>query len=145
MPQTPSFVIDEIKKTPNDTAKSEYIFSLAVSANRSTSECEARGEEMAADITDGLTPTIISNFRKAILRLRKIPQLIDDVYKRKDTVYEKILPSYGAKMKDVQNVSNFVIGAEKQMAAYETYLQSKDGADTKLYRIYPRDYWMVVE
>ena len=23
-----------------------------------------------------------------------------------------------------------------------TYLKSKDGDDTKLYRIYPRDYWM---
>ena len=145
LPQTLSFVIDEIKKTPNDPAMSEYIFSLAVSANRSSAEYEARGEAMAADITDGLTPTVISNFRKAVLRLRKIPGLMNEVYKCKDEVYEKILPGYGAKMKDVQDVSNYVIGAEKQMAAYETYLQSKDGADTKLYRIYPRDYWMTVE
>ena len=145
LPQTLSFVIDEIKKTPNDPAMSEYIFSLAVSANRSSADYEARGEAMAADITDGLTPTVISNFRKAVLRLRKIPGLMNEVYKRKDEVYEKILPGYGAKMKDVQDVSNYVIGAEKQMAAYETYLQSKDGADTKLYRIYPRDYWMTVE
>ena len=145
LPQTLSFVIDEIKKTPNDPAISEYIFSLAVSANRSSAGYEERGEAIAADITDGLSPTVISNFRKAILRLRKMPGLMDEVYKRKDIVYEKILPGYGIKMKDVQNVSNFVIGAEKQMAAYETYLQSKDGADTKLYQIYPRDYWMVAE
>ena len=138
-------MIDEIKKTPNDPAMSEYIFSLAVSANRSSADYETRGEAMAADITDGLTPTVISNFRKAVLRLRKMPGLMNEVYKRKDAVYEKILPGYGTKMKDVQDVSNYVIGAEKQMAAYETYLQSKDGADTKLYRIYPRDYWITVE
>ncbi|CAN5515084.1 hypothetical protein BH11BAC5_BH11BAC5_00750 [soil metagenome] len=145
LPQTLSYVIDEIKKTPNDPAMSEYIFSLAASANRSSAEYEARGEAMAADITDGLTPSLVSNFRKAILRLRKMPGLMEKVYKRKDAVYEKILPGYGAKMKTIEGVTNFVIGAEKQMAAYETYLQSKDGADTKLYRIYPRDYWMVQE
>ncbi len=145
LPQTLSYVIGEIKKTPNDPAMSEYIFSLAVSANRSSAEYEARGEAMAADLTDGNTPALVSNFRKAILRLRRLPGLMDEVYKRKDAVYEKILPGYGAKMKDLQGVNNFVIGAEKQMAAYETYLQSKDGADTKLYRIYPRDYWMVAE
>jgi hypothetical protein len=145
LPQTLSYVIDEIKKTPNDPAMSEYIFSLAASANRSSAEYEARGEAMAADITDGLTPSLVSNFRKAILRLRKMPDLMEEVYKRKDAVYEKILPGYGAKMKTIEGVTNFVIGAEKQMAAYETYLQSKDGADTKLYRIYPRDYWMVQE
>ena len=145
LPQTLSYVIGEIKKTPNDPAMSEYIFSLAVSANRSSSEYEARGEAMAADLTDGNTPALVSNFRKAILRLRNTPGLMEEVYKRKDLVYEKILPGYGAKMKDLQGVSNFVIGAEKQMAAYEAYLQSKDGADTKLCRIYPRDYWMVAE
>jgi Zn-dependent M16 (insulinase) family peptidase len=145
LPQTLSYVIDEIKKTPNDPAMSEYIFSLAVSANRSSAEYEARGEAMAADITDGLTPLVVSNFRKAIIRLRKMPGLMNEVYKRKDAVYEKILPGYGAKMKTIPGVNNFVIGAEKQMTAYETYLQSKDGADTKLYRVYPRDYWMVLE
>lgn len=143
LPQTLSFVIDEIRKTPNDPAMSEYIISLAVSASRASSEYENRGEAMAADITDGLTPGVVSNFRKAILRLRKMPNLMDEVYKRKDAVYEKILPGYSDKMKDVKGANYFVIGAEKQMAAYETYLQSKYGKDTKLYRLYPRDYWMV--
>ena len=68
---------------------------------------------------------------------------MDEVYNLKDAVYEKILPGYGSKIKDVKGGNYFVIGAEKQMAGYETYLQSKDGEDTKLYRIYPRDYWMV--
>jgi hypothetical protein len=35
-----------------------------------------------------------------------------------------------------------VIGAEKQMAAYEAYLKKVEGPGTKLVRIYPRDYWI---
>ena len=142
LPQTLGFVIDEIKKTPNDPAMNEYIISLSLSANRASGEYESRGEAMAADLADGLTPEKVRIYRRAILRLRKDPSLMTEVYKRKDAVYEKILPGYGAKMKDVPGGTYFVIGAEKQMASYESYLQSKEGPDTKLARIYPRDFWM---
>ena len=142
LPQTLGFVIDEIKKTPNDPAMSEYIISMAVSSSRASSEYEGRGEAIASDLVDGITPAVVSNFRKAILLLRRSPTLMEEVYKRKDAVYEKILPGYGVKMKDVKSGNYMVIGAEKQMEAYEKYLQSKEGASTKLYRIYPRDFWM---
>ena len=68
--------------------------------------------------------------------------LAEELYKRKDKVYARVLPGYGIKGKDVAGANYFVIGAEKQMSAYEAYLKSAEGADTKLYRIYPRDYWM---
>jgi hypothetical protein len=97
---------------------------------------------MAADITDGYTPEVIRRFRSAILELRKMPNLVEELYKRKDIVYEKILPGYGIKSKEVEGGIFYVIGNEKQMAAYESYLKSVDGDDTKLYRIYPRDYWI---
>jgi hypothetical protein len=42
----------------------------------------------------------------------------------------------------VTGANYFVIGSEKQMAAYEAYLKSVEGEGTKLYRIYPRDYWI---
>ena len=145
LPQTLSFVIDEIKRTPNDPAMSEYIISLCTSASRASSEYEARGEAMAADIADGNTSAVVSNFRKAVLQLRKMPGLMDEVYKRKDAVYERLLPGYGMKMKDVKGGIYYVIGGEKQMAAYESYLKSKDGEDTQLFRLYPRDYWMIAE
>ena len=145
LPQTLSFVIDELKRAPNDPAMSEYIISMSVRASRASADYESRGEAMAADIADGTTPEVVSAFRKAILDLRKMPGLMDEVYKYKDAVYEKILPGYGIKMKDVPGGIYYVIGSEKQMTAYETYLQSKDGDDTNLYRIYPRDYWMIAE
>jgi hypothetical protein len=138
-------VIDEIKHTPDDPAMSEYIISLSVRASRSGGEYETRGEAMAADIADGLTPDVVRSFRQSILRLRKMPGLMDEVFKRKDSVYEKIFPGYGIKMADVPGGTYFVIGPESQMSAYEAYLKSKDGADTKLVRLYPRDYWQPLE
>jgi len=31
------------------------------------------------------------------------------------------------------------------MSAYENYLKSVEGTDTKLYRLYPRDFWMTAK
>lgn len=143
LPQTLRFVIDEIKRSPRDTSVTDYLIALAIGQVRSSDDYEVRGEAMAADLADGITPELVRNFRQAILKLRTAPSLIDEVYKRKDAVYEKILLGYGAKSKDIQDAQYFVIGPEKQMVAYETYLKSKDGKDTQVFRIYPRDYWLV--
>ena len=141
LPQTLRFVIDEIKRSPVDEGMGEYVMAGAFRI-RSANDYEGRGEAMAADITDGFTPEMIRRFRSAILELRKMPNLVEELYKRKDIVYEKILPGYGIKSKNVDGGVFYVIGNEKQMTAYEAYLRSVEGPDTKLYRIYPRDYWM---
>lgn len=141
MPQTLRFAMGEVKR-PMDTPLTEYVTALAFSS-RASSPYEARGEAMASNMADGITPTVVSNFRKAILEARKIPDLSAELYKRKDKVYERVFPGYGIKGKDVAGSNFFVIGPEKQMAAYEAYLKSVEGADTKLYRLYPRDFWLV--
>jgi len=53
------------------------------------------------------------------------------------------LPGYGKSVKNVPGGIYFVIGPEKQMQAYEAYLKSVDGANTTLFRLYPRDFWMM--
>jgi len=98
---------------------------------------------MANDLADGTPPEMIKKFRLAILKLRREPGLISKIYTYKDEVYETILPGYGKPSKDFVGGNYFVIGPEKQMQAYETYLKSADGTDTTLYRLYPRDFWMV--
>jgi Zn-dependent M16 (insulinase) family peptidase len=143
LPQTLRFVIDEIKRSPRDTAMKNYIISLAMSPTRAASDYEVRGEAMATDLEDGLAPASIRTFRTALLKLRNDPKVLDEVYKRKDEVYSTILPGYGTSPKTVKNGVYFVIGPEKQMAVYESYLKSVDGNGTILYRLYPRDYWMV--
>ncbi|MBA2731866.1 MAG: hypothetical protein H0U54_03120, partial [Acidobacteria bacterium] len=96
----------------------------------------------AADLADGMTPEVIARFRKAILELRRKPNLSDELYKRMEQAYAKVLPGYGVKAKDVTGGVFFVIGPEKQFGLYEDYLKTVEGADTRVFRLYPRDFWM---
>jgi Zn-dependent M16 (insulinase) family peptidase len=141
MPQTLKFAMGEVKR-PMDTPLAEYVIALAFNS-RASSPYEVRGEQMAANMADGITPEVVSRFRRAVLDVRKMPDLSTELYKRKDTVYQRVFPGYGMKGKDVAGANFFVIGPEKQMAAYEAYLKSAEGADTQLYRLYPRDFWIV--
>jgi hypothetical protein len=142
LPQTLRFVIEELKKAPRDPNLVEYAIAQAFLGFRSASEYEVRGEAMAADLADGLTPEVVSRFRRAILELRRKPNLSEELYKRMEQTYARVLPGYGVKAKEVEGGIFFVIGPEKQFGLYEDYLKSVEGADTRVYRLYPRDFWM---
>ncbi|MEO6869513.1 MAG: hypothetical protein ABI168_07705, partial [Ginsengibacter sp.] len=81
LPQTLQFVIDEIKRSPLDTTLLDYTISLAVGGFRSAGDYESRGMAMANDLKDQLIPELVKNFRLAILKLRKKPGVIYDIYK----------------------------------------------------------------
>jgi len=143
LPQTLRFAIGEVKR-PMDTPLAEYVIALAFSS-RASSPYEARGEAMASNMADEITPEVVSRFRRAILDARKMPDLSSELYKRKDVVFERVFPGYGKRGKEIAGANFFVIGPEKQMAAYEAYLKSAEGPETKLYRLYPRDFWLPVK
>jgi hypothetical protein len=42
----------------------------------------------------------------------------------------------------VAGAAYFVIGPEKQLAAYEAYLKSVEGATAAVERLHPRDFWV---
>lgn len=140
IPQTMKFAMGEVKR-PLDTPLAEYVIALAFNS-RASSPYESRGEVMASNMADGVTPEKVAAFRRALLEIRKMPDLSAELYKRKDKVYERVFPGYGIKGKDVDGSNFFVIGPEKQMAAYEAYLKSVEGAGAQLYRLYPRDFWV---
>jgi Zn-dependent M16 (insulinase) family peptidase len=145
IPQTLKFVIDELQKAPRDSGLTDYAIAQAFLEFRSASTYEARGESMAADIADGVKPELVRQFRQAVLDLRKTPNLYDELYNRMGSVYAKILPGYDPKLKSVPGAIYFVIGNDKQFVAYEAYLKTTLGAETKLHRLYPRDFWMVMK
>jgi Zn-dependent M16 (insulinase) family peptidase len=145
LPQTLRFVIDELKKAQPDSSLVEYVIAQALGHVRAADNYETRGEAMAADLADGLNPDVVRTFRKAILELRKLPNLTDKLYMRKDMVYGRILPGYGQSVQTEQGGVYYVIGPEKQLSIYEKYLQSVEGSSTQLYRIYPRDYWITLK
>ncbi|HEX7955890.1 MAG TPA: hypothetical protein VF508_03055, partial [Pyrinomonadaceae bacterium] len=142
LPQTLRFVVEELKKAKPDPGLVEYVVAVAFSQFRSASPYEARGEAMAADIADGTPPEAVRKFRQRLLDLRKMPNLSDELFKRMNTVYARILPGLGAKASEVEGGVFYVIGPEKQLTAYEQYLKTVEGPGVRLYRIYPRDYWI---
>jgi Zn-dependent M16 (insulinase) family peptidase len=142
LPQTLKFVIDELKKAQPDPALTDYAIAGAFDPARPASPYETRGEAMADDLADGLTPEVVSRFYRAILDLRQMPNLGEELFRRMNHVYAAVLPGMGMKAADVPAGVFFVIGPEKQFSAYEEYLKTVEGPQTKLFRLYPRDFWL---
>jgi hypothetical protein len=142
LPQTLEFVIGEVKNARPDPALADYAVAGAFDGTRSALSFEDRGEAMAEDLADGLTPEVVTRFHRAILDLRKPPDLADELFRRMPKVYERVLPGMRMHGKDVRGAVYFVIGPEKQLAAYEQYLKKVEGPDTRLFRLYPRDFWV---
>ena len=141
LPQTLKFVIDELKKARPDPSLTDYAIAGAFEGSRAASSYEERGESMANDLADGLTPEVVTRFHQAILDLRKDPKLGDELFRRLIAVDAKVLPGMGVKAASVAGGVYFTIGPEKQFTAYEEYLKQAEGANTNLFRLYPRDYW----
>jgi hypothetical protein len=141
LPQTLRFVIDELRKAKPDPDLARYALAIAFTS-RLANGYEARAGAMAADLVDGLTPDVVRAFRARLLELAKRPDLPAALFARVQGVYAKVLPGLGKLDPDGEY---FVIGPDKQLAAYEEYLRSAVGKDATLVRIYPRDFWLVVE
>ncbi|MES2958949.1 MAG: hypothetical protein V4792_12220 [Pseudomonadota bacterium] len=142
LPQTVRFVVGVIKDGKPDPALGEYVMAQAFGESRASLTYEARAEGIAADLADGQPPEMVRRFRAAILELRRDPRLVDKLYARKDRVHARLLPGYDAKGLDRSGGSFFVIGPDKQLDAWEHYLQGFEGPGTRLQRLYGRDFWM---
>ncbi len=138
LPQTLRFVIEQLKKAKSDSNIGRYAIAKAFDS-RVAIGFEDRASAMAANLTDGVTPEIVKTFRQHVLDAAKKPGLAETLFSRMETVYGKVLPGYG---KLDQDGVYFVIGPEKQMAAYQDYLHAAVGKSATLYRLYPRDFWI---
>jgi Zn-dependent M16 (insulinase) family peptidase len=142
IPQTVKFVIDVVKNGHRDPTLADYTIAQAFAETRAGGTYEARAESMANDLTDGYTPDLVKRFRASILELRKDPELGNKLFDRKDAVYGRTLPGFNVKGKDVADGVFYTIGPDRQLDAWEAYLRASEGPETKLYRLYPRDYWL---
>jgi Zn-dependent M16 (insulinase) family peptidase len=143
IPQTVKFVVDTIRGSERNPLLADYAVAQVFGETRAAGTYESRAEAMANDLADGQTPAQVRAFRESILTLRQDPALADKMFARKDAVYGKFLPGYGSvKGKDVAGAVYFTIGPDKQLDAWEAYLKNTDGAETRLVRLYPRDFWM---
>ena len=142
IPQTVQFAIDVLKNAERDPGLADYVVAQVFGETRASGTYEARAEGIASDLADQQPPEQVRAFRASILELRKDPKLGDKLFDRKDAVYGRILPGYNVKGKDVPDAVYFTIGPDKQQDAWEGYLRNAEGPETKLYRLYPRDFWM---
>jgi hypothetical protein len=103
---------------------------------------EARGEAMADDLADGVTPEKVKAFRTALLALAKRPGLVDELAKRLGRVYARVLPGYDPGWQPAANAVYMVIGPDAQLDAWQKYLTASAGAGAKLWKLYARDFWL---
>ncbi len=141
LPETLQFVIDTLETADPDAALADYAVAQAFRNTRSHMTYEARGEAMAADLADGLTPETVTAFHEALLRLGRMPDLGTELHRRMHRVYSTVLPGMRGSVDDVAGGIYFVIGPERQFRAWEEYLSAVEGEPVDVYRLYPRDFW----
>ncbi len=143
LPQTLHFVIGELTKAREDPTLVDYAVAQSFNS-RVAGSFEGRGEQMAANLADGITPEMVRGFRDKLMALRTEygDRLSHELFTRMPEVYGMVLPGYGAKSADVEGAVYFAIGPESQLDKYQEYLTAVEGADAVLYRLYPRDFWV---
>jgi Zn-dependent M16 (insulinase) family peptidase len=141
LPQTLKFVIDQLRKAQPDPNIARYAIAKAFDS-RVAIGFEARASAMAANLADAVTPEVVKEFRTKVLDAAKRPDLAAALFGRMEAVYGRVLPGYGPP--DPAAIY-FVIGPDKQIAAYQEYLKSAVGKDATLHRIYPRDFWITAK
>ncbi len=142
LPDTIKFVAEQLKNAPADLDLGDYAIAQAFSS-MSAQSYESRGAAIADALVDNEPPDVVKRFRQAILDMRKKPDLAAALHQRMLPQYGRVVPGLGVRGQDVAEAVYLVIGDEKQMKLYEDYLKSVAGADTKLYRIYGRDFWQL--
>jgi hypothetical protein len=139
LPQTVKFVVNELKAAPRDKSLKEYALAQVFAGTRAGGSFESRTSALAADLADDWGPEVVKAFRQNLLRLRQRPELDAELYARMDAMYGAVLPGYSDGLKRGEASTFYVIGPDKQIAAWEEYVGEP------VVRLYPRDYWVVVE
>ena len=143
IPQTLHFAIDVVKKGPRDPQLADYVIAMAFQESNAALSYEARAEAIANDLADGLPPERVKTFREAILTLRKDPNLAEEIFRRMDAVYGKLLPGYGPGAKNTPGAVYYIIGNDKQFGAMDADVQARE--HEHVYKLYPRDYWLTFQ
>lgn len=136
LPQTLEFVLGVLDEPDDDPDLVDYALAEAF-GSRAAGPYEQRGRSMAADLADGATPELVAGFRRALLDLAEADDAASQLAARHHDVYGRVMPGLGAPDPDAEF---FVIGPERQLSAWEGWLQ--DELNAPLQRLWPRDFWI---
>jgi Zn-dependent M16 (insulinase) family peptidase len=141
--ETMRFVVNELKNAKPDSSLVDYAVAQVFLRSRAASTYEARGETMAADLADGLTPERVAAFRSKVLQLRHSEGLYEKLFDRMEDVYGRVLIGYGKPLAAEKDAYFFVVGPEEQFQSLENYIEKTEGKQP-VYRLYPRDFWLTI-
>jgi Zn-dependent M16 (insulinase) family peptidase len=119
----------------------DYAIAQEFNGARPTLTYERRGEIMAADITDGMTPEFICRYRKSYLELRDKPNLFKTLSERMKRVYGSVIPGFDSESSSYSTGIRFIFGPESQFSSLESYLTETD-TDQTIVRLFPADFWV---
>ncbi len=140
--QTMSFVVSELKNAPYDPTLTDYAVAQAFQASRAGSRYESRGEGIASDLVDGITPETVKRFRQGVMALRDDPELSKKLYDIMLPTYGTVLPGIEPNGSEVEDAVFFILGPETQFQSFEEYLRTAEGSAEEVFRLYPRDFWL---
>jgi predicted transcriptional regulator with HTH domain len=141
--ETMKFVVDQIKEAELDPGLSDYAIAQVFRSTRAPSRYEARGEAIAADLADGITPEKVKQHRLSVLKQKYHENLFDKLTDRFEKVYGSVLIGYGPSLSQYKDGNYFLIGPETQFESLEKYIESTENPNT-IYRLYPRDFWLTL-
>jgi Zn-dependent M16 (insulinase) family peptidase len=139
--ETMRFVVDVLKTAEENPHLTEYAVAQVFGRSRAASRYESRGEAMAANLADGVTPEVVSNYRKAILAARSRENLYPELVTRMKNIYGQVLVGYGPPLSESKDGVFYMIGPEAQFESMERYIEANEGKHD-ICRLYPRDYWL---
>ncbi len=155
--ETLRFITGELNRadeTLDDVFFLDYALAQCFADYRAADTYIARGRSMAADLTDGITPEKVRDFKRALLNLQRSWKLSngspsapenDDVLREVreslPRVVGPVVPGYGDPASERRRSVNFMIGPPAQITAFENHLAVHE-PDARLVRLYPRDDWI---
>ncbi|MBD3335576.1 MAG: hypothetical protein GF355_08670 [Candidatus Eisenbacteria bacterium] len=115
--ETMRFVVGILEKAELDERLVEYAVAGAFNRSRAADRYESRGEAMAEDLADGVTPERVRRFREAVLAVRHMDGLGAALHERMPRVYGQVLIGYGPPLAESRDGVFFLIGPEEQFAS----------------------------
>ncbi len=142
--ETMRFVVKTLKEAEPDPSLKNYAIAQVFGASRAPGRYESRGERMAEDLVDGYTPDKVRAFSKKVLEMKDRPDLFDEIWKRREQAYGPVLVGYGEPLTQSKESNFFLIGPPQQFESLQQLINSTEG-ENRVYKLYPRDYWMPKE
>jgi hypothetical protein len=143
--ETMRFVAHELTTAEPDSQYVNYAIAQVFGVSRAPSRYEQRGEAIAADLADGITPERVRAYREKVLAMRERKDLFADLTSRMEAAYGPVIIGYGRPLAESKDGKFFLIGPESQFQSLEEYIASTENeGDHTVYRLYPRDFWLTL-